>query len=171
MIWSSLNFLEKDNKSGGIYKALFFIGLILLGFSYYYQSEQNNQIDAINFKKNNLQRIQNQAKSTTFNSNVQANGQLRISLQQLNMPWNDFFLNLEKSVSSDIAILSINPDPTNSKILLEGVSRNTDSLLSLVDRINSTQFFYDAYIKQQNLKEHSAQMPIHFSIYASWRKE
>ena len=62
-------------------------------------------------------------------------------IKQLNVPWQDIFKQLEKTIPPDIALLSIEPDAQRGQIRLQAEAESLDSLLRYASTLQNYGIF------------------------------
>jgi hypothetical protein len=89
-------------------------------------------------------------------------------LDQLTLPWDRLFRDLESAVVPDVAMLGIQPDPAKRRVTIAGEARNLAGLLTYLARLDATPELGDAHLTQHEVRINDPRRPIAFTIEARW---
>lgn len=125
---------------------------------------QNNITDHIN----SAQKSQAQNKQTDLSKEeLKA---LNNVVKQLNIPWQDIFKQLEKTIPPDIALLSIEPDAQRSQIRLQAEAESLDSLLRYASTLQNYGIFgrlnYSKHETNEQDPNKPARLTFELGLYA-----
>jgi hypothetical protein len=93
----------------------------------------------------------------------------RQTISRLAMPWDQLFRSLEAAKTGDLALIDIDPDPSNSTVMLSGEAASYLAVLTYVARLAEQPELHDVRLARHENK--SDQKSCLFSISASWRGE
>lgn len=89
-------------------------------------------------------------------------------IEQLALPWDGLFRDVESAVTPDVALLSAQPDPKNRRVILGGEARDLNGLLTFIARLESAPGLRDAHLTQHAVRVNEPRRPIAFQVEASW---
>jgi hypothetical protein len=89
-------------------------------------------------------------------------------LDQLTLPWDRLFRDLEAALVPDVAMLSIQPDPANRRVTVGGEARNVSALLTYLARIDAAPGLSEAHLTQHEVRRNDPRRPIVFTVQARW---
>lgn len=92
-------------------------------------------------------------------------------LNQLALPWETLFRDIETSQQSRIALLTIEPDAQKRTIRISGEARDLPALLSYVEYLQKKPSLRNVYIQSHQVEQQSAEKPVHFTLTATWVME
>lgn len=92
-------------------------------------------------------------------------------LDELALPWERMFLDVESAVTNDIALLGVQPDPKNRNVTVTGEARDLTSLLTFMSRLESTLGLRDVHLTTHEVRTADAHRPFVFSVQAQWAQE
>jgi Tfp pilus assembly protein PilN len=85
-------------------------------------------------------------------------------IKQLNVPWQDIFKQLEKTMPPDIALLSIEPDAQRGLIRLQAEAESLDSLLRYASSLQNYSIFGRLYYSKHETNEQDPNKPVRLSF-------
>ena len=85
-------------------------------------------------------------------------------IQQLNVPWHDIFEQLEASTSSEIALLSIEPDGQSGKIRLQAEAKSLDPLLRYASTLQQNGIFGRLSYSKHETNDQDPNRPVRLSF-------
>jgi len=89
-------------------------------------------------------------------------------LNQLALPWETLFHDLDAAQQDRVALLSITPDPQQHVIKMTGEARNFAALLDYLRQLQSSRSLASVYLQSHRIEEQMAEKPVHFSVIATW---
>jgi len=92
------------------------------------------------------------------------------AIQKLNVPWRDLLNAVERATPKNIALLSLDPDASNSMLVVVGEAGNPDSMLNYVNRLKEQDFFSDVRLVMHEINQQDPFAPYRFQIEAHWRE-
>lgn len=94
----------------------------------------------------------------------QANG----VLVELGRPWLALFVQLEETLTPDIALLTIRPDAAKGRLRITGEARHLTDALDFVRRLGDSGVLIDVVLEGHEVVESDQQKPVHFAVSARW---
>ena len=97
--------------------------------------------------------------------------QAREAQHALDMPWNALLGALEQvqSASFGIHLLSIQPNPVKSEVLLGGEADDFSTLMDYMKALRAQPQFSDVVLLNQRLTETAGQTRLAFTLLAQWK--
>lgn len=90
-------------------------------------------------------------------------------IEQLALPWDGLFRDVESAVTPDVALLAAQPDPKNRRVVLAGEARDLNALLTFIARLEAAQGLKDAHLTQHEVRVNEPRRPIAFQVQVSWQ--
>lgn len=91
-----------------------------------------------------------------------------VVIDQLALPWDRLFVDLESAVTGDVALLGVQPDPKNRTVILQGEARDLNALLTFLARLEATPGLRDAHLTQHEIRTKDPNHPMAFTVQAAW---
>jgi len=85
-------------------------------------------------------------------------------IKQLNVPWQDIFKQLEKTMPPDIALLSIEPDAQRGQIRLQAEAESLDSLLRYASSLQNYSIFGRLNYSKHQINEQDPNKPVRLTF-------
>lgn len=89
-------------------------------------------------------------------------------MSELDLPWGALFDSIEYASGHDVALLSIQPDPSSRKMRIGGEAKNIPAMLDFVGALEREPALKDAYLLKYEIKRDDPHRPVTFFISASW---
>lgn len=89
-------------------------------------------------------------------------------IRRLNLPWDDLFVTLEASVSDDVVLIDVQPDPDARTIGITAEARHAQAMLDYGQRLSDSALLKDAFIQNHQVLVQAPQKPVRFTIAAQW---
>lgn len=92
--------------------------------------------------------------------------------QELGTPWTELLAELEAASgesSSQVAVLSIEPDHAKRLVHITGESRDLPTALAYVQRLQQSTLLRYPMLDSHDLKSDDPQHPVRFALSAEWR--
>jgi hypothetical protein len=89
-------------------------------------------------------------------------------MSELDLPWGALFDSIEYASSHDVALLSIQPDPTSRKMRIGGEAKNIPAMLDFVGALEREPALKDAHLLKYEIKRDNPHRPVTFFVSASW---
>jgi hypothetical protein len=90
-------------------------------------------------------------------------------IHRLSLPWEALFRNLEQAASNRIALLAMEPDPGQGKIMLAGEAQAYGEVLQYMTRLESGAVLGQPRLLSHAVREDGPSRPVAFAITAQWR--
>lgn len=171
-----LDFAGRQGQRRGMAIGFLAAGALLFGFAQW-QSEQaqlaleaaeqalqqhNGKTGAKPVRPAERERLQ----ESEINEQVaRANGIIR----QLAMPWDRLFDALEKASSREVAVLSIEPDPSRGLLRAGAEAKNAKAMFAYLQGLGKSGFLQDPVLLSHQLRQDDPLRPIQFTFSASWQ--
>jgi len=92
-------------------------------------------------------------------------------VQQMTLPWDRLFRELEASASKEVALLAVQPDPTSRQVRISGEAKNFKAMLDYSRRLGRTDVLRDVVLLGHEVKAQDPQRPVAFSLMARWSEQ
>lgn len=89
---------------------------------------------------------------------------------QLAVPWPSLFVQLEGASNDDIALLSLQADPSQRSMRLGGEARSFGALMEYVRRLEASEAFANVRLAGHEVRQQDPNRPVSFSLTAAWVK-
>lgn len=89
-------------------------------------------------------------------------------MQQLALPWDALFLNLELATEKDIALLAIEPDAKKMRITLIAEASSLQGMLNYVRRLQALALFSDVILQKHEVQLKDPDRPLRFTLTGHW---
>jgi hypothetical protein len=103
---------------------------------------------------------------------VELRNEIRLAnvvLQQIALPWDALFRELERSRDKTVSLLSVQPDMQNRIVRIGGEAKNLRAVVEYARRLDNTGVLYNVYMIGHEVKTQDPQRPVTFSLVAAWR--
>jgi len=89
-------------------------------------------------------------------------------IRQLSTPWEDVFGGIERANGKDIALLSLESDPSNAEVRVGAEARNAAKMLEYLERLRQDGRLSPAILQSHQVMLEDPSRPIRFTFTASW---
>jgi hypothetical protein len=89
-------------------------------------------------------------------------------IRQLSIPWEDIFGSIEAANNPDVALLSLDSDPTSAQVRAAVEARNTRGMLDYLDRLRLDGRVAPAILQSHQIMTEDPNRPVRFTFTASW---
>ncbi len=89
-------------------------------------------------------------------------------IQQMAVPWEDLFEEIESAAGKGVALLSMQPNLHSHQVRISGEARNLDAVLDYMRRLGESGSLGQVYLTEHAVKTEQAQKPVAFSLVAEW---
>lgn len=89
-------------------------------------------------------------------------------IRQISFPWDDLFHDIEASVTENVALLSVEPDPEKREIRITAEAKDFNAMLDYESRLDTISLFENAHISNHQLQLQDPQRPVRFIATAQW---
>lgn len=91
---------------------------------------------------------------------------------QLNLPWQNFFVQLgSASASGNVALISIEPDSQKGHVVVVAEARTLEDMLQFVTQLQKSPDFSDVTLQSHTVVQNVPENPVRFRLSATWRRE
>lgn len=90
-------------------------------------------------------------------------------IKRLNVPWQQLFDALEKTISSDITLTSLLPDPKKGVVYISGEARSLYAVLEYAQLLQGTKYFGDVELAEHEVSEAHEGMLVSFKLSLRWK--
>jgi hypothetical protein len=96
--------------------------------------------------------------------------EIQSAASQLDLPWSDLLVRIEKSRSKKIALLSLDADGRKPVVTMVAEARNLQDMLSYIESLKGDANFKSVHLASHLLREDDPQMPVRFTLLLGWRE-
>ncbi len=89
-------------------------------------------------------------------------------VQQMTLPWDRLFKELETAASNEVALLSVQPDVASRQVRISGEAKNFTAMLDYARRLEQTDMLREVILLGHEVKAQDPQRPVTFSLAAGW---
>ena len=122
------------------------------------------------------QATQKAARHAAARGNPQDGGRLLVQVEhanevigRLSLPWNELFRSIEDSAIDSVALLSVQPQPQQRLVTLNGEARSYADVLEYMQRLDASGAFTRTRLLSHKVKGEDPRHPVAFAIAAIWR--
>lgn len=170
----SINFVRKRSAWDWIVPVVLFGGVAVacvLAFAYVKRYEEVSNLE----RTVQMLRERQTKDERTAPKNEQQREQMRTEMaealwirMQLHLPWSELFRELENSISNDVTLLGVEPDPARGALHLTAEARNFEEMLAFEKRLRALPIFRDMHIVNHQVQIQDSQKPVRFVLNAQW---
>jgi len=89
---------------------------------------------------------------------------------ELGLPWQSFFVEIGRaSGAGEVALLSIEPDPTKGQVVLVAEGRDLNAMLRFVSDLQKSPVFAEVALQSHTINRNVPEKPVRFRLTANWR--
>lgn len=92
-------------------------------------------------------------------------------IQQMTVPWDRLFSELELSANKDVALLTVQPDVGNRILRISGEAKNLNAMLAYSRRLESSAMLGSVVLHGHEVKSQDPQRPVVFAVSAGWSEQ
>jgi Tfp pilus assembly protein PilN len=93
------------------------------------------------------------------------------AIGRLSLPWNELFRGIEDATIDRVALLSVQPQPQQYLVNLNGEARVYADVLAYMGRLDSSGAFSRTRLLSHKVRSDDPRHPVSFAIAAGWRIE
>ena len=90
-------------------------------------------------------------------------------IRQLSLPWDSLFNAIESSATDKVALLSVQPDPQQRRVSLDGEAQSYGDVLAYMLKLDTSGTLAGAQLSSHQIKDDDPQHPVAFTVVARWR--
>lgn len=111
-----------------------------------------------------------QQRSDTNNlANAEIEKHRKEILRLTTLPWQRLLSEVEVALGSDIALLSVRPDPGKFQLTLEGEAKDYTAIVSFMQRLEASPVFSSVHLASHEAQTDVPGQPVHFTILMRWQ--
>lgn len=92
-------------------------------------------------------------------------------IDQIAIPWNALFGELERAATPEVALLAVEPDAARRRVRIDGEAKSLAAVLSYMERLDSSRGITDIVLTGHALKDGGGHSPVAFSLVGRWTEE
>lgn len=89
-------------------------------------------------------------------------------IQQMTIPWDQLFIEIESTADAEVGLLSIQPDVANRLVRINGEARNFNAMLAYSRRLESADLLRNVVLLSHEVKTQDPQRPVLFAMSVGW---
>lgn len=93
----------------------------------------------------------------------------RAVAHSLAVPWHELFADIEGAVTPHVALLGVQPDLANARVMVTGEAKTLRHGLAFTDRLGRGRVVRDAMLTNHEVRTQDPQRPVRFTVEARWR--
>jgi hypothetical protein len=140
-----------------------------LGMSYHGArqaiAEKETRLENVAHTANGARRSESVSRSVSADEIAAA----RETIQRLSMPWGDLFSALESTLTEDVALLAIEPDPKSGTVMISGDGKDYLATVNYVLELGRSKTLSHVHLVKHELRRNDSQQSVAFSVTASWK--
>jgi Tfp pilus assembly protein PilN len=90
-------------------------------------------------------------------------------IRRLSLPWNELFKAMEDAAIDKVALLSVQPDPQQQVVNLNGEAKAYADVLTYLERLDSSETLTKVRLVSHETKRDDPHHPVAFTVTAQWR--
>lgn len=158
---------KRINWSGGFLLAA---GLSVMAYIAVFEIQAQKNIS---FWENRLHFINHKTQLTRPQSTTPASeaevARMQDVIKRLNVPWQNLFDSLEKSIRSDITLASLQPDPKQGVVSISGKASSLNAVLEYAQSLQGTKYFSEVVLTEHEISETHEEIPVNFRLLLRWK--
>ncbi|HVY07910.1 MAG TPA: PilN domain-containing protein [Burkholderiales bacterium] len=91
------------------------------------------------------------------------------AIGRLSLPWNELFLSVEGAAMDSVSLLSLQPQPQQRLVTLNGEARSYADVLEYIGRIDASPALSHARLLSHKVRKDDARHAVAFAIAATWK--
>ena len=89
-------------------------------------------------------------------------------VQQMTLPWDRLFQELEASASKEISLLAVQPDVAGRQVRISGEAKTFKAMLDYSRRLENSAMLGEVVLLGHEVRSQDPQRPVAFSLSAGW---
>lgn len=119
--------------------------------------------------KKTIQQPQSQPTARPTAEQTREMAAARQVMQQLTLPWERLFFEIEAATDKHVALLAIEPDAKKMRITLIAEASSPQEMLNYVKRLEASAMFSDVILQRHELQLKDPDKPVRFTLEGKWR--
>ena len=91
-------------------------------------------------------------------------------VQQMTLPWDSLFRELEAAASKEVALLAVQPDVASRQVRISGEAKTFKAMLDYSRRLEHTPMLGEVVLLGHEVRSQDPQRPVAFSLSAGWNE-
>ena len=89
-------------------------------------------------------------------------------IDQLALPWDTLFGDIETAITPDVALTQVLPDPRNRRVVVAGEARHLNGMLTFLARLDAAPGIAETHLKQHAWRSDDPHRPMAFTFESRW---
>jgi Tfp pilus assembly protein PilN len=89
-------------------------------------------------------------------------------VQQMTLPWDRLFRELETAATKEVALLAVQPDVSSRQVRISGEAKSFKAMLDYSRRLEQTDMLGEVVLLGHEVRSQDPQRPVAFSLSAGW---
>jgi Tfp pilus assembly protein PilN len=168
------NFLRKPGTPSATGTAFLLVGALAAALSVSWYVSVIGEIDRLETSAAEMKRMTRRAPGRMTESPRDAREmqqEVRIAnqvVQQMTLPWDRLFRELEASASKEVALLAVQPDVAGRQVRISGEAKSFKAMLDYSRRLGQTEMLGEVVLLGHEVRSQDPQRPVAFSLSAGW---
>lgn len=170
----SVDFLSKPGAPSATGVAFLLAGALAAAMSVSWYVSVSGEVEQLETTAGEMKRMSRRAPGHMTESPRDAREmqqEVRIAnqvVQQMTLPWDRLFKELEASASKEVALLAVQPDVASRQVRISGEARTFKAMLDYSRRLEQTDMLGEVVLIGHEVKSQDPQRPVAFSLSAGW---
>ena len=148
-------------------RGLLAAGLLATTSAYLWSNALQDRLDGLHWQQGTSAASPGQLRPTRADgAATQQTPQQREVLRELGVDWRGVFVAIEKSVTPEIRIMTIRPDPQRQVLQIEATAANGDQAQRFVDRLQTNDTIRDVHLVHEARDDGNERLA--FGVRARW---
>jgi len=163
-----IDFVRRSWRIDGATIALLALAALLTAGAWWQVRAGRDALDALHAELASQQRAGQQAVEVRAQAAIgpERTRAINDAIRRLNLPWEDILVALNKAGSPQIALLALEPEPSNSVIRLQGEAKSFEAMLTYQRQLET--LFPEAVLTRHEVLLKEPGSPVRFSIQTRW---
>jgi len=176
MLSLGIDFLQ-HRRSARVGAALLLAGAFVAAASGTWYASVSSDLERVEAQVAEMQRMVRRAPGKVTASPSDAREvqlearQANAIIQQMTVPWDRLFSELELSANKDVALLALQPDVDNRILRISGEAKNLNAMLAYSRRLESSDMLSSVVLLGHEVKSQDPQRPVVFALSAGWSEQ
>jgi Tfp pilus assembly protein PilN len=169
-----VNFLRDPGASSATGIAFLLAGALAAALSVSWYVSVLGEIDRLETSASEMKRMKRRVPGRMTESPRDAREtqqEVRIAnqvVQQMTLPWDRLFKELEASASKEIALLAVQPDVAGRQVRISGEAKTFKAMLDYSRRLEQSDMLGEVILLGHEVRAQDPQRPVAFSLSAGW---
>lgn len=167
----SLNFAEARSARWPL--ALLVGAIVAAGVSWTAYTQVRDQIDALSTSGSRAEeRELRKSSSLTLSAPADLPAKMAKAqqiLNQLTLPWDDLFAQLESVKAEGVTLLALEPDADRATVTLSGEAVDVAAMLTYIAHLEQAKSLSQIHLQRHEVMVNEAAKPVRFTVGAKWK--